>query len=265
MILTPACIDQYLEWLSAHGGSPNTIRAYRSDLMALAATMPGSDLETAAAQWLTDNRATWAPKTTQRKLTALRSWAKWAGLPSFLSAYRPPTPARQEPHPIPEGISGVLKMVATTTRRDRRALVALCGLVGLRVSEACQVAPEHIDAAQRTLTVRGKGDKTRVVPLSAAAWEAIEPAYVKASQFGGTLVGVGQRQARDLVTRIAAKAELSRAVSSHDLRATFATAAYNKSLDLRAVQELLGHSSVETTRVYTGVTQESMRAAAEVA
>ena len=116
-----------------------------------------------------------------------------------------------------------------------------------------------------TLRVRGKGDKTRHVPISGAAWESIEKARKLAIDNGTTLVDRTERGARAAITRHAKNAGLSRHVSSHDMRATLATAAYESTHDLRAVQELLGHADAKTTQVYTGVSMAAKRAAVEVA
>jgi site-specific recombinase XerD len=275
-------IPAYLDRLATRGASENTIRAYRTDLRQFA-EWAGQELnpvevsETLAATYLTTHRGEWSATTTNRKLIALRSWAKWAGEPTFLHDYMAPTPAAPQPHPLPEGIPGVMRMIGVVTMpkypRDRmksaarchqrRALVALCGLCGLRVDEAVRTTAADIDVARSELKVRGKGDKTRVVPLSTKAWDAIRPAYNLAKLRGSTLTEVENRQARRIITYLGHKAGLSRDVSSHDLRATFATAAYEASKDIRAVQELLGHSSVETTQVYTGISKETRRAVVE--
>lgn len=270
--------DRFLDWLSVNGSSENTIRAYRADLRGLRMVLPMSpltwdELQMETARYLTKNRPLWAPKTTERKVGTFRAWAKWAGATGFLAGYRPPKPARAEPHPLPEGIDGVLRMMnacvtpsglITPRIRRRRALVAFTGLCGLRVGEALSIRPAAVNRLERTLTVRGKGDRTRVVPISDMALPIILDA-MDATPVGETIVGLADRGARQMLTGLAASAGLSRHVSSHDLRATLATAAYDKSKDLRVVQEILGHASPVQTQVYTGVSRAAMRTAMEVA
>lgn len=265
--LSSVSIDQFLNSLSENGHGSNTIRAYRADLKGLLTWMENqepADLETLTARYLNAHRAKWAPKTTIRKLGTFRVWAKWMGIPEFLAAYKPPTPDKARPHPIEEGIPAITAMIeASGTNDQRRALVALCGLCGLRLHEALAVRPKDIDYERRTLSVRGKGDKSRTVPISEQAWESIMPAVGAAVIYETTLVNLKDRWARQVLTSLARRAGVARAVSSHDLRATLATAAYTQSKDLRAVQELLGHSSSVTTELYTGITSAAMRAAVE--
>ncbi len=263
MEFTKDSIDQYLNWLWSQGRSQNTVRAYRADLTGLMewVTDPTQPLEEVMARYVTTHRRTWAPKTTGRKITALRSYALWSGSDA-LKGYNAPTPPRATPHPLPEGVPGVLRMIDVATVDHHRALIALCGLAGLRVGEALTVRASDIDPDRRTLYVRGKGDHHRVVPLSDRAWPIIAPVWATRYATNDLLVTVSERVARDIITRLGKRAGLSRTVSSHDLRATFATAAYQKTKDLRAVQDLLGHASSVTTELYTLATEESMRTAA---
>lgn len=148
---------------------------------------------------------------------------------------------------------------------EQKALCVLIGLLGLRVSEALGCEFDHFDLNNMTLTVRGKGDKTRTIPVSDEVWEHLidRVAELRRSRTE-RFVTYTDRGARKALTVLGEKVGLTRHVSSHDLRATFATAAYDKSLDLRAVQELLGHASSQTTEVYTGVQMLTMREAAKV-
>lgn len=205
----------------------------------------------------------WSPKTVQRKVTAVRSFSKWAGMPAMMD-YSSPTAPRAQPHPLPEGIEGVVAMINATGDPRAVALIALCGLAGLRVNEARTLRSCDISILDKTIKVRGKGDKTRIVPLSNACLFYIMPAWCEAEVSGTTLVEMGDRNARRVVTGAGEKAGLERRVSSHDLRSTFATAAYNKSKDIRAVQELLGHADINTTEGYIGVTMDKMREAGEL-
>jgi site-specific recombinase XerD len=75
------------------------------------------------------------------------------------------------------------------------------------------------------------------------------------------LVGINERHARKVITSLGAKIGLERRISSHDLRATFATAVYDKTMDIRLVQELIGHATSAQTEVYIGVNLDKMREA----
>jgi integrase/recombinase XerC len=167
------------------------------------------------------------------------------------------------PHPLPGLKDDIEKLFAVTQTDKQKTLLALLVLCGLRITEAREVSPSDFDLHNMILTVRGKGDKTRLVPVSQAAWKVMSPCVVEAMLNGSqTVLTYADRHARELITRLGARAKLSRPISSHDLRSTFGALAYAETGDIRAVQELLGHASVEQTVLYTGVKLKQMRAAA---
>jgi site-specific recombinase XerD len=139
----------------------------------------------------------------------------------------------------------------------------MCGLIGMRVSEALSARPSWFDFSGRVVLIRGKGDKERRVPVSDEAWDALFDAVSHAFIEGNdrSVIRFRDRNARALITSIARRAGLRRHVASHDLRATFATEVYNKTRDQRVVQELLGHAQGSTTEVYIEVTMDKMRQA----
>ena len=199
------------------------------------------------------------PRTLNRRLASVRAFSKFAQLGDILHDFKAPTPQKSQPHPIEEGVKGVVAMCESTQNAYLRALFALEGLLGLRISEALSMKPEHFDIENMSMTVRGKGDKTRIVPISTTAWLYIDPAYTLARQQGGKLVKMSDRGARLAITRTANELGFSKKVSSHDLRATCATAHHNKTGNIRATQELLGHASSHTTETYTLVTEKTIR------
>lgn len=274
--LSAESIEEFLSSMTVNGHSHNTIRGYRADLTGLLRWMEANPsklpLEGQAATYLTAMRPKWQPKTMERKLTALRSWAKWAGAPAFLATYKAPKPARAEPHPLPGGIADVHRMVTVALEGDNErrlrdaALVALCGYCGLRVGEAIALRPSdyHRSGTSAALRFIGKGGVERRVPVPLAALPLIEGAIAHAEFWErGTIIGLKDRHAREVLTRLAERAGVARPASSHDLRATFGTEAYRHSKDLRAVQELLGHASAKTTEIYTAISDDAKRAAIE--
>lgn len=267
-MLTDESIGEFAGWLVQRAASPNTIRAYTTDLRQFkefANARGVKDQQSAdvwdkmASAYLNHYRSERGAKTIGRWVTSIRGWAKFMGHPEILAHYIVPTPAQSQPHPLPDGIADVERMIKVAGPAHLRALVALCGLCGLRVQEACDLMPAHINVEEREITVRGKGDKTRVVPMSARAWLYVQRAYDHAVRDKTTLVIIGNRAARNAITRIGKRAGVTRHISSHDMRSTFGTAAYGASKDLRAVQELLGHASPVTTQVYTGISKETRR------
>lgn len=266
-------IESFRQWLSDRGRSEHTAKSYASDLQQFllaggTSSIDFSDLEDQGSRWLTANRRTLSPKTTGRRLTSLRAFARWAGQPAMFLDYTAPTPLKHIPDPLPEGIEGVHRMLAVAENTTLKVSVALCGLAGLRISEALSLSSDDLDWSTRLITVRGKGDKTRIVPMSTLLADILLEPAVRAAGNPTLLMGpdggpVGDRLARRSITRLGRRAGLTRTVASHQLRATFATHTLNKTGNIRVVQELLGHADVKTTEGYTAVRIDQMRSAVE--
>jgi site-specific recombinase XerD len=159
--------------------------------------------------------------------------------------------------------------------RDR-AILELLFSTGLRVSELCSLDSD-LDLSRDEFSVRGKGDKVRVVFLSDAAKAAVR-AYQKArkdmadalfvgipllpKKKGGSLPDASRLTPRSvelMVKRYAAKAGITKKVTPHVLRHSFATDLLSNGADIRSVQQLLGHASINTTQIYTHVTDAHLR------
>lgn len=265
--LSAESIDQFRNWLSARGRSALTVRAYGTDLRTFLAECQEetidlvNEFEEFGMTWLQMNRHSLKPKTVLRRKTSLVAFAKWAGLPAeTFSDWTGPKPARAIPHPLPEGMEAIRRMIAATENEKHKALVALCGYVGCRVGEAIDVVPSWIDAESMMVTIRGKGDKERTVPITDEAWDILAVPMTRAMLDGGRpIVGIDERFARRKITHLGVLAGLTRKVVSHDLRATLATHVYRKTKDIIYVQHILGHSSPKTTQIYLGLDYEGMR------
>lgn len=155
--------------------------------------------------------------------------------------------------------------------RDRALLETLYG-TGIRISEAVNLDVDDLDFDQRIITVTGKGDKQRRLPLGDFAATALDEYLVRGrAEFairghGSPRVFLNARgsqlsrqSAWQVIDRAAARAGLSSHVSPHTLRHSFATHLLEGGADVRVVQELLGHASVTTTQIYTLVTAETLR------
>jgi site-specific recombinase XerD len=155
--------------------------------------------------------------------------------------------------------------------RDR-AILQLLFSTGLRVSELCNLATDDVDLTRDEFSVRGKGDKVRVVFLSPAAKDALS-AYLKARKDMSDALfvqyGKGAERVKDqrlspravqrLIKAYAIKAGITRKVTPHVIRHSFATDLLSNGADLRSVQALLGHAHIATTQVYTHVTDAHLR------
>lgn len=151
-----------------------------------------------------------------------------------------------------------------------RAILELMYAAGVRLSEVVGLDLRHLDLGERSLLVRGKGNKERIALVGAPAEEALRryltqgrprlAASAEAALFvnrdGGRLSG---RSVQQMVRRHALRAGLDQRVFPHLLRHSFATHLLDGGAELRVVQELLGHASASTTQIYTHVTEERQR------
>lgn len=263
--LSPDSIEQFHRSLCVKGRSEHTAKSYASDLRQLLSWAPGSsidlsDLEDLGEEWLTETQAEVEAKTTTRRLTSLRAFARWAGHGELFLDYSAPTPAKPIPHPLLEGMPGVYRMI-DQAQRDKleplRVCVALCGLAGLRISESLLLPPANIDFPHKRIKVLGKGNKERIVPMSPRlAGVLLEPTIRALGQ--PTLITMKDRLARRSITRLGKRAGIAYDVASHQLRATFATHLSAIGVPLRTIQEILGHANVTQTEVYTAVNLQQM-------
>ncbi len=270
--------------------SPHTRRAYLSDLRQLVAFV-GEEWEPAqvgAAQvraFLASLHGRRHPATLGRKLAALRSFFRWlarAGRCRLDPTADLPLPRAPKslPHPLPvddcvalmEGPRGPARARGEWLERRDRALAELLYGAGLRVGELCGADVRDLDLHRGEIRVLGKGGKERVVPLPAAAREALEawlalrrgpgllaePLFTARGPRSGHARRLGVRDARRVLRRRARAVGIADRVHPHRLRHSYATHLLDMGADLREIQELLGHASLSTTQRYTAVSAERL-------
>lgn len=206
------------------------------------------------------------PRTSTRRLASLRQYAIYMEVPNFLPEFKLPTPSKAEAHPLPGLMEDIYAMLDSASDREDKCMIALLGLEGMRMHEALAIRPKDIDLNENIITVWGKGSKERRIPLTKRAAEFIVPQIIHrmiSDGPGAALLSSSDSWARKTITSVASRAGITRHVSSHDLRATFATLAWAHSKDSVAVQEWLGHASFNTTLIYIGVAMKTLRAAGE--
>ncbi len=178
-----------------------------------------------------------------------------------------PVPRRQRKLPTyltNEELSALLR-VSRSNLRDH-CLLEFMYATGVRVSEAVDMMVDSVNLAERTAFVRmGKGGKDRLVIMSQHAATELEQylkkryppsPYLFTNRWGKKLT---PRYVEKMIKRYADKAGIRKKVTPHVLRHTFATHMLESKVDIRAIQELLGHSSLATTQVYTHVTPERLK------
>jgi integrase len=224
------------------------------------------DVRTCTSQdmidWLSANPA-WKPATRRAARSALTTFYAWLRKMGHrlddpaadTASVRVPMGA---PKPCPEQV-----LAQAIDKADPRARLALLlgAYAGLRRAEIAGLHASMIDLEARTLRITGKGGRTRVVPMADALVEELTIAVARGGYFfpngrGGSLSPTSLGR---LVSPL-----LGEGYSTHALRHRFATRVYQGTHDLRATQELLGHSSIATTERYTAVSDDQRRAAVGV-
>jgi integrase/recombinase XerD len=281
-------IEAFLDAIWAESGlARQTLDSYRRDLEGIARWRDGGGGGLAAADramlfdylsWRA--RGGWSPRSNARLLSALRAFfahrvrqGQRQDDPTAL--LEPPKLPRSLPKALAEGqIDAMLATpdVATPLGLRDRAMLELMYAAGLRVSELVCLPATAVNLRQGVLRVTGKGSKERLVPLGEESQHWLER-YLAESRpqlagkrtvvplfLGGRGEAPSRQQFWTLVKRYAAAAGIDPAkVSPHGLRHSFATHLLNHGADLRALQMLLGHSSLSTTQIYTLVAREHLK------
>jgi integrase/recombinase XerD len=287
-------VGPFLHYLMAEcGASPNTLAAYRSDLLRFVrwrrqeAPGPLSSLDierlTRYAVHLGDGTSGLSAPSIARHLASLSTYFRYLvaeGLVAENLARLLVAPAVWDRLPTVLSPSQVERLLLTPAldtpigRRDRAVLEALYA-TGCRASEVVGLRPSDLDLNRGTAWCVGKGDKQRLVPLGSRARAAMadylgadRPALIARSQSGEPvealfLTRTGRPLSRLALWRLvklhARAAGLPTTVSPHTLRHSFATHLLAGGADLRVVQEMLGHASIATTQIYTRVELSHLR------
>lgn len=260
--------------------SPNTARSYKNDIMEF-------------INFISNRRHTWEQVdfhdikayvytiyrkdkkvTIARKLSALRSFFRFLmrdGKVVFNPALLQETPKREKSLPSFLTVDETFSLLEAVSgddfiERRNRAILELFYSSGLRLSEIANIDLEDLDFSLQILKVKGKGGKERIVPFGNKAKEALLK-YMNASasrrkgkalfisRLGGRL---STRNIARIVEKYSKRISLSKKVTPHTLRHTFATHLLEAGADLRTIQELLGHASLSTTQRYTHINLDKL-------
>ena len=268
--------------------SPNTIEAYRNDLAHLEAFMMRNDLklENVTLEQLHTFAASLheygiTPRSQARVLSGVRSFFRFLVLDGVVES--DPTELLEWPS-LPEHLPVVLSLEEIDRIEDsidrskaegarNRAIIEVLFSCGLRVSELVNMKLSDLYLEDRVLLVRGKGNKERLVPVSNKAiadlkrWffdrnlMKIKPGeddYVFLNRRGAHLT---RTMILIMVKRQAEEAGIKKTISPHTFRHSFATALLQGGADLRSIQAMLGHEKIDTTLVYTHISNEQLRKA----
>ena len=280
-------VKAYMRYLKLERNlSQNTIEAYRNDLRWLLAyvnyhglkveTVKLEDLDNFSAS-LHDQRIT--PRSQARILSGVRSFFKFLLLDGFIDA--DPTELLVSPH-----VRNALPDVLSTAEVDRleasidlskwegqrnRAIIEVLFSCGLRVSELVNLKLSNLYVEEKFVRVTGTGDKERLVPISSRALDELnawfadrnamrikagEEDYVFLNRRGAHLT---RTMILIMIKRQAVAAGITKTISPHTLRHSFATALLEGGADLIAIQAMMGHEDIATTEIYTHIDTSSLR------
>jgi integrase/recombinase XerC len=281
-------MDEWLAQLAAvRGASPRTLAAYRRDVSGylgfLALHWSGPAGRAALGRVTTADMRAWmarergrglSARSLARALSAVRGFHAWlaeaAGVEApAVSATRGPRVKPRLPRPVaPDAATALIATVELQSlepwmaARDAAVVTLLYGC-GLRVSEALGLRQSDAPLGE-ALRIRGKGGRERVVPVLPAAARAVEayrallpiaPAPAAPLFLGARGGALNQRHVQKVMAAARMQLGLPATATPHALRHSFATHLLEAGGDLRSIQELLGHASLASTQIYTGVDQ----------
>ncbi|ORB02197.1 recombinase XerC [Mycolicibacter minnesotensis] len=288
-----AILDQFDEYLALERGrSDHTRRAYLGDLRSLFGFLTEQGNTGLAGltlpvlrSWLAAQAGSGAARSTlARRTSTIKTFTAWAARRGLLESdpgarlqlpkARRTLPAvlrRDQAHQVMNAAKSGAQQDDPLALRDR-LIAELLYATAVRVSELCGLDLDDVDSSRRVLRVVGKGNKQRTVPFGEPAADALQvwlvrgrPRLVTEESGPALLLGarggrLDPRQARTVVHQTVGAVSGAPDMGPHGLRHTAATHLLEGGADLRIVQELLGHSSLATTQLYTHVTVARLRA-----
>lgn len=272
-------LSDFLDYIDIEKGlSENTIEAYRRDISSFIDYCSLEDINLVTRLHVSSfimnlKEGGIVPSSISRKLSALKSFFRWA----CANEYAKINPLSSiETAKLPKHLPKVLSVneISTMLKQDlslrERVIVELLYSCGLRVSELCNLRMSNINTKSMNIICYGKGSKERMVPFGEPALEVInkymsEREYILSTNQTDCeyfiLTDDGNKFSRQDVYRIIHRLgkSLHKEISPHTLRHTFATHLLENGADLRVVQELLGHSDVATTQLYTHISKKRLK------
>ncbi len=275
-------ISQYIEYLEIECGlALNTILAYRSDLYSLANFLQELGINNFSEiqrlhinlyiKRLYDRKYT--PRSITREIASIKGFFKWLSINELIK--HNPALSIEQPK-LPKRLPKVLSMKEISELLDTnmtvldKAILELLYAAGLRVSELADIQNNNIDLNSKYIRCIGKGSKERIVPIGNKACIAIKK-YLKEREYIVKKFNLntkylfikdnGKKITRqDIYVFIRELGKnINKEISPHTIRHSFATHLLENGADLRVVQELLGHSDVSTTQLYTHISKKRLK------
>ena len=254
-------LEDWELWQLAARRSPRTIServGLIHRLLTETGTTPTTTTAMDVARWLSSH-SEWGASTAATYYSYCQSWFKWLMIMEHRTdnpMVKLAAPRRPDRSPRPVSNVGLLRLLALRTHRRTHVMMLLGALAGMRVSEIAAVKGEDIDGDR--IYIDGKGGKKAWVPLHPILIEVAATMPKRGWWFPGNCRRPGQhihyKSVSDIIGNAMRRADV--AGTPHALRHWYATTLLTEGADLRTVQELMRHSSVQTTQVYTQVPDE---------
>lgn len=254
-------VGEWALWQRAGRRSPRTVEE-RSRVISSFLEETGADPVTAKpmdiARWLTTHEESWSQSTAATYYSYLMSFFKWLQMMDYRDnnpMHKVQGPRRPERSPRPVADDDLIRLFNVRMNHRTKVMIMLGALAGMRVSEIARVKGEDIDLAGGRIHILGKGSKRNWVPLHPLLIEIAETMPKQGIWFPGNCRRPGlplrSKSCSDVITLAMRRAGIQG--TPHALRHWYATTLLSDGADLRTVQELMRHSSVQTTQVYTQV------------
>ena len=272
-------LSDFIDYIEIEKGlSPNTIDAYRRDISSFIDFCGETEIAVITRLHISsyilnlrDNNV--SPSSMARKLSALKSFFKWACANEFIKTNPlSSVESAKLPKHLPKvlSVNEINTLIHQNLNATEKVIVEMLYSCGLRVSELTNISINNINMQAKNILCIGKGSKERMVPFGDVAFNAITE-YLKQREL--TVLKHNINSERFLITdngRFMTRQDiyriihrlgeiLNREISPHTLRHTFATHLLENGADLRVVQELLGHSDVATTQLYTHISKKRLK------
>lgn len=263
-------VEEWALWQRAGRRSARTIEERTRTIMRFLIDMaiePLSSKPMDIARWMSNNEQ-WGQSTAATYYSYLMSWHKWLVLMDYRSEnpmFKTQGPKRPERSPRPVADSELITLLNLRMHHRTRIMILLSALAGLRVAEVARVKGEDIDLGAGRIHVLGKGSKKAWVPLHPILIDAAATMPKTGYWFPANRRRPGEHIRAKSVSDIIGQA-MKRAGARgtpHSLRHWYATTLLSDGADLRTVQELMRHSSIQTTQVYTQVPDARRTAAVD--
>jgi integrase/recombinase XerD len=270
--------------------SAKTIKAYSIDLTQFtlfAEELPPQEIKAVISAYIAHLHDTFLPRTVKRKLASLKAFFSYLEFEELISEnpfHKTRTKFQETqllPRTIPLNTIQEILMAAYEERNNantvfakRAALRDIAALellfaTGLRVSELCSLSDENVNMDDGSLLIMGKGSRERVLQIGNNEVLAALNCYTKeylpyikatgyffVNRLGAKL---SEQSVRFMVKRYCEKAKIELHITPHMFRYSFATLLLEEDVDIRYIQRMLGHSSIQTTQIYTQVSSEKQR------